>query len=166
MLWLAQIRSQREMKKTKLKLTSYLYCLIIAHALRISAGLYLWIVIELLRSVLLNLFGAPHDRKRRSLCIDVVSPASFKQRPRNASSIGIVGTLSITKNIVFQIPSYKSTQTQRYSLLNVKQSNHSLYSTRGCIDVGDGCWSRNVLATTLRCWWWFWPFMSPTSSII
>ena len=128
----------------KIKLTSYLYCLIIAHALRISAGLYLWIVIELLRSVLLNLFGAPHDRKRRSLCIDVVSPASFKQRPRNASSIGIVGTLSITKNIVFQIPSYKSTQTQRYSLLNVKQSNHSLYSTSGYIDVGDGCWSRNV----------------------
>ena len=46
---------------------------------------------------MLNLFGAPHDRKRRSLCIDVVSPASFKQRPRNASSIGIIGTLSITK---------------------------------------------------------------------
>ena len=92
---------------------------------------------------MLNLFGAPHDRKRRSLCIDVVSPASFKQRPRNASSIGIVGTLSITKNIVFQIPSYKSTQTQRYSLLNVKQSNHSLYSTSGYIDVDDGCWSRN-----------------------
>ena len=22
----------------------------------------------------------------------------------------------------------------------------------GYIDVGDGCWRRNVLATTLRCW--------------
>ena len=27
----------------------------------------------------------------------------------------------------------------------------------GYTDVGDGCWRRNVLATTLRCWWRFWP---------
>ena len=36
--------------------------------------------------------------------------------------------------------------------------------SEGYIDVGDGCWIRNVLATTFRCWWRFWPFMSPTSS--
>jgi len=30
------------------------------------------------------------------------------------------------------------------------------------IDVGDGCWGRNVLVTTLRCWRRFWPFWSPT----
>ena len=35
----------------------------------------------------------------------------------------------------------------------------------GFIDVGDGCWRRNVLVTILRCWWRFWPFRSPTSSI-
>ena len=34
----------------------------------------------------------------------------------------------------------------------------------GCIDVGDRCWRPNMLATTLRCWWRFWPFSSPTSS--
>ena len=33
------------------------------------------------------------------------------------------------------------------------------------IYVGDGCWRRNVLATTLRFWCRFWPFSSPTSSI-
>ena len=32
-------------------------------------------------------------------------------------------------------------------------------------DVGDGCWRRNVLGTTLRCWWQFWPLSSPTFSI-
>ena len=35
----------------------------------------------------------------------------------------------------------------------------------GYIDVDDGCWRRNVLVTTLRCLWRFWPFLSPTSSI-
>ena len=32
------------------------------------------------------------------------------------------------------------------------------------IDVGDRCWRRNVLATNLRRWLPFWPFMSSTSS--
>ena len=27
------------------------------------------------------------------------------------------------------------------------------------IDVGDGCWRRNVLVTSLSCWWQFWPFL-------
>ena len=35
----------------------------------------------------------------------------------------------------------------------------------GYIDIGDGCWRRNVLMTTLRCWWRFWPFSSLTFSI-
>ena len=35
----------------------------------------------------------------------------------------------------------------------------------GYIDVGDGCWRRNVLVTIWKCWWRFWPFRSPTSSI-
>ena len=39
------------------------------------------------------------------------------------------------------------------------------FSKNGFSDVGDGCWRRNVLATTLRCGWRFWPFLSPTSSI-
>ena len=33
------------------------------------------------------------------------------------------------------------------------------------INVDDGYWLRNILATTLRCWWRFWPFLSATSSI-
>ena len=37
--------------------------------------------------------------------------------------------------------------------------------SKGYIDVGDGCWRRNMLATTLRCWWRFWPILSTTSSI-
>ena len=32
-------------------------------------------------------------------------------------------------------------------------------------DFGDGWWRRNVLATILKCWWQFWPFSSPISSI-
>ena len=32
----------------------------------------------------------------------------------------------------------------------------------GNTDVGDGCWRRNVLVTTLRWWWRVWPFWSPT----
>ena len=40
-----------------------------------------------------------------------------------------------------------------------------LIDSVGYIDVGDGCWRRNLLVTTLRCWWRFWPFLSPTSSI-
>ena len=38
-------------------------------------------------------------------------------------------------------------------------------SSEGYIDVGDGCWRRNVLGTTLRCWWRFSQISSPTSSI-
>ena len=34
----------------------------------------------------------------------------------------------------------------------------------GYIDVGGGCWRRNVLVTALRCWWRFWSFRSPTST--
>ena len=33
----------------------------------------------------------------------------------------------------------------------------------GYIDVSDGYWRRVVLVKTLRCWWRFWPFSSPTS---
>ena len=33
------------------------------------------------------------------------------------------------------------------------------------IDVGDGCWRRNVLATILRCWW-FWTFSSTSFSTL
>ena len=32
------------------------------------------------------------------------------------------------------------------------------------IDVGDGCWKRNVLAKTARCWWQFWSFGHKTST--
>ena len=37
--------------------------------------------------------------------------------------------------------------------------------SKGYIDVGDGCWRRNVLVTISRCWWRFWPFRSPTISV-
>ena len=39
------------------------------------------------------------------------------------------------------------------------------FDNDGYIDVGDGCWRQNVLVTTLRCWWRFWQFDSPTSCI-
>ena len=35
---------------------------------------------------------------------------------------------------------------------------------KGYINVDEECWWRNVLATTWRCWWRFWPFSSPKSS--
>ena len=34
---------------------------------------------------------------------------------------------------------------------------------KGYTDVGDGCWRRNLLVTTLRYWWRFWPVSSPIS---
>ena len=40
----------------------------------------------------------------------------------------------------------------------------ALLTWAGFIDVGDGCWRRNVLVTTIRCWWRFWPFWSPKST--
>ena len=36
---------------------------------------------------------------------------------------------------------------------------------QGYIDIGYGCWRRNVLVTIMRCWWKFWPFWSPTFTI-
>ena len=33
------------------------------------------------------------------------------------------------------------------------------------IDVGDKCWRRKLLVTTLICCWWLWPHRSPTSNI-
>ena len=47
-------------------------------------------------------------------------------------------------------------------------SNKVIFSWKasvGYIDVGDGCWRRNVFVTIIRCWWRFWPFWSPTFSI-
>ena len=35
----------------------------------------------------------------------------------------------------------------------------------GYIDVGDGRWRPNVMVTTIICWWRFWSFWSPTSTI-
>ena len=32
-------------------------------------------------------------------------------------------------------------------------------------NVGDRCWRRNMLVTTFRYWWQFWPSRSPTSNI-
>ena len=40
-----------------------------------------------------------------------------------------------------------------------------LIDSVGYIDIGNGCWRRNELVTTLKCWWQFWSFLSPTSSI-
>ena len=45
-----------------------------------------------------------------------------------------------------------------YSIWKIGFSGYSY----GYIDVGDGCWRWNVLVTTLRCWWRFSPFLSPT----
>ena len=44
-------------------------------------------------------------------------------------------------------------------LKNIQKLRFGFYI--GNIDVGDGCWRRNVLVTTIRCWWRFWPFWSP-----
>ena len=41
---------------------------------------------------------------------------------------------------------------------------HLCYFSNGYIDVGDGCLRRNMMATTLRCWWQFWLCLSPTQS--
>ena len=35
----------------------------------------------------------------------------------------------------------------------------------GYIAFGDGCWRKNVLMTTLRCWWPVWLFLPPTCTL-
>ena len=47
------------------------------------------------------------------------------------------------------------------------RSKHPRFVTKliAYIDVGYGCWRQYVLVTTIRCWWRFWPFWSPSSTI-
>ena len=40
-----------------------------------------------------------------------------------------------------------------FSLWKTQKHQSSTDSSTGYINIGDGCWRRNVLATTLRCWW-------------
>ena len=42
---------------------------------------------------------------------------------------------------------------------NKIKCKNSPLSSEGYTNVGDGCWIRNVLVTTIRCWWWFWSFL-------
>ena len=46
---------------------------------------------------------------------------------------------------------------------NISILSDLLLVKSGYIDVDDGCWRRNVLATTLRCWWGFGRFCHPLS---
>ena len=53
---------------------------------------------------------------------------------------------------------------QAYLCLDDASSSTNLITwLNGYIDVGDGCWRQNLLATTLRSWWRFCPCSSPTS---
>ena len=42
----------------------------------------------------------------------------------------------------------------------------TFYFNQIWIFVDDTCWRRNVLATTKRCWWRFWPILSLKSSFL
>ena len=62
-------------------------------------------------------------------------------------------------------PKSKMLQAKCQIFLKLKWILWHFYALVWYIDVGDGCWKRNVLVTILRCWWRFCPFRSPTSSI-
>ena len=49
--------------------------------------------------------------------------------------------------------------------LSIEISGSNQNHSRSYIDVGSGCWRRNVLFSTLRCWWRFWSFWWPKSII-
>ena len=85
-----------------------------------------------------------------------VSKGSWNKREVGKFKVGISEEMKTSLD-TFQ-------RKRKLSNVNLKLSNFSIFTT-GYIDVVDGCWWRNVLATTLRCWWRFWAFASPTSSI-
>jgi len=49
---------------------------------------------------------------------------------------------------------------------NYSQIDLKILRKNDYIDVVDGCWRGNVLVTTMRYWWRFWQFWSPTSTIV
>ena len=51
----------------------------------------------------------------------------------------------------------------RLELVKLNRKRAGFNNSIGYIDVSDKCWRRNVLETTLRCW--FSSFLSPTFSI-
>ena len=72
---------------------------------------------------------------------------------RSYISIEIPRTLTVSiKNWYSVVVEVRLESTSRYLDLD-----------KGYIDVGDGCWRRNVLVTNIRCWWQLWSFSSPTS---
>ena len=63
---------------------------------------------------------------------------------------------------------YLKSKTQYVLYFIAYESSQRCWQTlcfNGYIAVGDGCWRRNVLVTTLRCWWPFWSFLPPASTI-
>ena len=62
----------------------------------------------------------------------------------------------------FTSASASFTYIRIFSQISVTWKNNK---QNGYIDVGDECWRRNMLVTTIRCWWRFWPFWSPMSTI-
>ena len=53
------------------------------------------------------------------------------------------------------------------TLLKIAKEIHQGSVDLCCPNIGDRCWrnvGRNLLVTTLRFWWRFWPFLSPTST--
>ena len=70
----------------------------------------------------------------------------------------------IVTNIVNLSPTYFVSSICHQNWCN-QLFGYQLQWCCGYIDVGDGGWRRNVLVTTLRRWWRFWPFLSPISSI-
>ena len=41
---------------------------------------------------------------------------------------------------------------EKEALVPIKETDGKSYAMSGDIDVGDECWRRNLVATTLRCW--------------
>ena len=62
-------------------------------------------------------------------------------------------------NVQNIIPTYQESSQVGTTIIKLGTGiNSEVY-----IDVVDGRWRRNGFATTLRCWWRFWPFTSLTS---
>jgi len=57
-------------------------------------------------------------------------------------------------SIIMKVKSYLGAFSLNMTAFDLRQKFSGIHYS-GYIDVGDGCWRRNVLATTLRCWWRF-----------
>ena len=112
--------------------------------------------------------------------ISKLSPTHFVSNIHHQHRCSLDWALILARNasqkfLVFRFQTLEFSNVSNLNLRRIWIRNHGRERTyiqhfppnayEGYIDVGYECWRRNMLLRTLRCWWRFWPFQSPTSII-